>query len=414
MAVDVVVPAVGESVQEGMVYKWHKATGDYVEMDDVIVELETDKATVEIVAEVSGVITQKTNEGDTVKVGDVLASIDTDAKGAAKAPAAEKKEEPAPQAASAPQAQPQDNRTSSMASHLSPSVNRMVNENKLDPSSIEASGPGGRVTKGDVISHMDQGKKGLAVAAAAPEKKADVQSAVPSGERKVWREPMSMLRRRIAERLLEAQQTNAILTTFNEVDMSAVMAMRKQYKESFKEIHGVGLGFMSFFVKAAIEGLKNFPLVNGYIDGNDVVKHNYCDVGVAISTDRGLMVPVIRDAQNLSFNGIEQSIVDYATKARAGKIAIDDLTGGTFTITNGGVFGSLVSTPIINPPQSAILGMHKIQERVMVENGQMVIKPMMYLALSYDHRIVDGKEAVSFLVKVKDCIEDPSRLLLGV
>jgi len=415
MAVDVVVPAVGESVQEGMVYKWHKATGDYVEMDDVLVELETDKATVEIVAEVSGVITQKTKEGDTVKVGDVLASIDTDAKASNKAPASEKKEEQsAPKADPKPTSQPKQDRTSTMADHLSPAVNRLVNENNLDSSSIEATGPGGRLTKGDVISHIDQGKKGLSVAPSRPEAKVEAQSSVPSGERKVWREPMSMLRRRIAERLLEAQHTNAILTTFNEVDMSAVMSLRKQYKDSFKEKHGVGLGFMSFFVKAAIEGLKNFPLVNGYIDGTDVVKHNYYDIGVAISTDRGLMVPVIRDAQNLSFNGIEQSIVDYATKARAGKIAIDDLTGGTFTITNGGVFGSLVSTPIINPPQSAILGMHKIQERVMVENGQMVIKPMMYLALSYDHRIVDGKEAVSFLVKVKDCIEDPSRLLLGV
>ncbi len=414
MAVDVVVPAVGESVQEGMVYKWHKATGDYVEMDDVLVELETDKATVEIVAEVSGVITQKTNEGDTVKVGDVLASIDTDASAAPSKEAAPVKEVPPPEPE--PQvSQPQEARSSTMADQLSPAVNRLVNENKLDASAIAATGPGGRVTKGDVISHMEQGKKDLSVVTSEPAKKTEVATSVaPSGSRETWREPMSMLRRRIAERLLEAQQTNAILTTFNEVDMSAVMSVRKQYKESFKEKHGVGLGFMSFFVKAAIEGLKSFPLVNGYIDGTDIVKHNYYDIGVAISTDRGLMVPVIRDAQNLTFDGIEQSIVDYAAKARAGKIAIDDLTGGTFTITNGGVFGSLVSTPIINPPQSAILGMHKIQERVMVENGEMVVKPMMYLALSYDHRIVDGKEAVSFLVKVKDCIEDPSRLLLGV
>lgn len=410
--VDVVVPAVGESVQEGMVYKWHKSSGEFVELDDVLVELETDKATVEIVAEASGVLEQKVKEGDGVKVGDVLGTIDTAAEKSESKPAREEKtseqpkqEEIKPTPASAPQ---QTVKTSA-EKPLSPAVNRMVREHELDVGQIPATGKNGRITKADVINHLE-------AKPSTPEKPAARQPSHPSpaGERGVRREPMSMLRRRIAERLIEAQQTNAILTTFNEVDMSAIMRLRKQYKESFKEQHGVGLGFMSFFVKAAVEALKQFPRVNGHIEGSEIVYYDYYDIGVAISTDRGLMVPVVRNCETLSFAEIEAAIIDYANKARNGKIALDDLSGGTFTVTNGGVFGSLLSTPIINPPQSGILGMHKIQERAMVVDGEIVVRPMMYLALSYDHRIIDGKEAVSFLVKLKDCIEDPARLLLGV
>lgn len=428
MAVNVVVPAVGESVQEGMIHKWHKQDGDQVAMDDVLLELETDKATVEIVAESAGVLKQLRKQGETVKVGDVLATIDAAGAGKAAEPSAAKAPPPPPAARVEP-APPSAPTTKAADKPLSPAVNRMVSEHNINPQDITATGPGGRITKGDVIGHMersptaaavDDGKaSAVAVAAAkatAPQAKAPAPPPAPRapGERTEKREPMTMLRRRIAERLLQAQSTNAILTTFNEVDMSAVMKVRSQYKDKFKEKHGVGLGFMSFFVKASIEALKAFPNVNGHIDGNDIVTYQYYDIGVAISTERGLMVPVIRDTDHLSFAGIESSIVRYAEKARAGKISIDDLTGGTFTITNGGTFGSLLSTPIINPPQSAILGMHKIQERPMAVDGQVVIRPMMYLALSYDHRIIDGKEAVSFLVKIKDCLEDPSRMLLEV
>jgi 2-oxoglutarate dehydrogenase E2 component (dihydrolipoamide succinyltransferase) len=407
MAVNVVVPAVGESVQEGMIHKWHKKDGDIVNRDDVLLELETDKATVEIVAEVGGAIKLLKKQGETVKVGDVLASIDTDAK--ASASAAPVASTPAPQSSgAAPAAKVEKAQGAEMP--LSPAVNRMVHEQNLDPKQIEATGKGGRITKGDVVQHLEKAtSKPVSHSASTP-----VVSVVATSSRTVRREPMTMLRRRIAERLLQAQETNAILTTFNEVDMSAIMEIRAQYKDKFKEKHGVGLGFMSFFVSATIQALKSFPLVNGYIDGTDLVYHDYYDIGVAISTDRGLMVPVIRDADKLSFAGIESAIVQYAEKARGGKISVDDLNGGTFTITNGGVFGSLLSTPIINPPQSAILGMHKIQDRPMAIKGQVVIRPMMYLAMSYDHRIIDGKEAVSFLVKIKDCLEDPSRLLLGV
>jgi 2-oxoglutarate dehydrogenase E2 component (dihydrolipoamide succinyltransferase) len=290
-----------------------------------------------------------------------------------------------------------------------------VTEEGINPAEVAATGKGGRITKGDVLAHLETPKTAPLAqpgTKSAPEFKAPVAKAPQGrGER---REPMSMLRRRIAERLVHAQSTAAILTTFNEVDMKAVMDLRKQYKDAFKERHGVGLGFMSFFVKAAVEALKSFPAINGWIDGNDIVYHDYYDIGVAVSSDRGLVVPVLRDVDQLDMAGIEKAIVHYGQKARDGKITIDDLSGGTFTISNGGVFGSLLSTPILNPPQSAILGMHKIEERPMALNGAVVIRPMMYLALSYDHRIVDGKEAVQFLVKIKELVEDPTRLLLGV
>ncbi len=409
MAVEVKVPAVGESVQEGMIHKWHKADGDFVKVDDVLLELETDKATVDIVAEHSGKISLKKKEGDTVKVGEVLALIDSAAQTEAPAPkAAEKKVE-------------QEKALSS--ADLSPAVSKIVAEKNLDPSNLKGSGRGGRLTKEDVLAAGSSAASSTSAPASKPSsadlpptpKKAsspmDSQSAASRSSRK---EPMSMLRRRLAQRLLEAQQTNAILTTFNEINMGPVMEVRNRYKEKFKETHGVGLGFMSFFVAAAVEALKKYPAVNGRIVGNDIEYFDYCDIGVAVSTDRGLMVPVLRNTERMSFADIELAIMEYAQKGRAGKISLDDLSGGTFTISNGGVFGSLLSTPILNPPQSAILGMHKTEERPVVENGQIVIRPMMYVALSYDHRIIDGKEAVGFLVKIKEGIEDPVRLMLGV
>lgn len=424
MAVDVKVPAVGESVQEAMIHKWHKASGDYVRRDDVLMELETDKATVEVTAEADGTIEILAKEGATVAIGAVIARIDT-AGAKAAAPAAPKPAgagaqvtPPAPPPAPAP-ATKGASQAPATSAPLSPAVRRLVTEEGVNPAEVTATGKGGRVTKGDVLAHLETAKTApqpqpgaKAAAVPAPEFKAPVTKG-PQG-RSERREPMSMLRRRIAERLVHAQSTAAILTTFNEVDMKAVMDLRKQYKDAFKERHGVGLGFMSFFVKAAVEALKTFPAINGWIDGNDIVYHDYYDIGVAVSSDRGLVVPVLRDVDLLDMAGIEKAIVHYGQKARDGKITVDDLNGGTFTISNGGVFGSLLSTPILNPPQSAILGMHKIEERPIALNGAVVIRPMMYLALSYDHRIVDGKEAVQFLVKIKELVEDPTRLLLGV
>lgn len=421
MAIDVKVPAVGESVQEAMIHKWHVAAGDFVARDAVLLEIETDKATVEITAEAEGVIEILKKEGDTVGIGDVIARIDTAASkpaGAGKtaAPKAAASVPPPPVAVSSAKAAPD-----SGGQTLMPAARRMVEQFNIDAAAVAATGKGGRVTKGDVIDHMEGKTPSVAAptAAAAPTIAKQPAAQMPvvnraghvRGER---REPMSMLRRRIAERLVNAQHTAAILTTFNEVDMKAVMDLRKQYKEPFKERHGVGLGFMSFFVKATVEALKQYPAINGWIDGNEIVYHDYYDIGVAVSSTKGLVVPVIKDTDLMSMADVEKAIVYYGTKARDGKISVDDMSGGTFTISNGGTFGSLLSTPILNPPQSAILGMHKIQDRPMAIDGQVVIRPMMYLALSYDHRIVDGKEAVQFLVKVKELIEDPSRLLLGV
>jgi 2-oxoglutarate dehydrogenase E2 component (dihydrolipoamide succinyltransferase) len=413
MAFEVRFPVVGESVQEGQVYKWRKKSGDFVKRDDVLVEIETDKATVEIVAEAEGVISLTKKEGETVAVGELLATIDTSAKTGSSAGTDTPPPPPPPKAATsapAPTA-PQQSDTRPQ----SPAVARMAAEHHIDTSAIPGSGRGGRLTKDDLVQHLEKPAAHAASLAPAPAG-APVKSASPGvgGARGVRREKMSRIRQRIAERLVEAQHTAAMLTTFNEVDMSAVMDLRKKYKDPFKDTHGIGLGFMSFFVKATVEALKSFPAINGYIDGTDIVYHDYYDIGVAVSTERGLMVPVVRDCDKLNFAQVESTISEYAKKGREGKIGLDDLSGGTFTISNGGVFGSLLSTPILNPPQSAILGMHKIQERPVVVNGQIVIRPMMYLALSYDHRIVDGKEAVSFLVKIKDGIEDPARLLLGV
>jgi 2-oxoglutarate dehydrogenase E2 component (dihydrolipoamide succinyltransferase) len=415
MAFEVRFPVVGESVQEGQVYKWRKKTGEFVKRDEVLVEVETDKATVEIVAEAEGTLTIQKNEGETIAVGEILASIDT----AAKAPAAGAPAAPAAAAKPSAPAVPPPPATKAAAGTdprpQSPAVGRMAAEHQIDTSGIPGSGRGGRVTKDDMVAHLESPKPPVPSAAPAVASKSPAPAAaVPSGARTERREKMTRLRQRIAERLVEAQHTAAMLTTFNEVDMSAIMELRKRYKDPFKETHGVGLGFMSFFVKAAVQALKQFPAINGYVDGTDIVYHDYYDIGVAVSTDRGLMVPVVRDVDKLSFAQIEGAIAEYAKKGRDGKISLDDLTGGTFTISNGGTFGSLLSTPILNPPQSAILGMHKIEERPVVVNGQIVARPMMYLAMSYDHRIVDGKEAVGFLVKIKENIEDPARLLLGV
>lgn len=409
--VDVKVPAVGESVQEAMIHKWLKASGDIVKMDDVLMELETDKATVEVTATAAGRLETLKKEGETVAIGETIARIDPAQASTNAAPTEAKPSMPPPPKGSPTVAVG----VSGTTAPLSPAVKRLVTENNLNPSEIAASGKGGRLTKGDVLEHLS-GPAPVPVPAPqvkAPDIKLPTPRAVSTG-RAERREPMSMLRRRVAERLKQAQNTAAMLTTFNEVNMQPVMDLRKQYKDAFQKRHGVGLGFMSFFVKATIEALREFPQINGWIEQNEIVYHDYFDIGVAVSGDRGLVVPVIRDAENLSMAEIEQTIAYFGSRAREGKISVDEMTGGTFTISNGGVFGSLLSTPILNPPQSAILGMHKIEERPIALNGQVVIRPMMYLALSYDHRIVDGREAVQFLVKIKETVEDPTRLLLGV
>jgi 2-oxoglutarate dehydrogenase E2 component (dihydrolipoamide succinyltransferase) len=420
---EIKVPAVGESITEGTIAQWSKKNGDFVKRDEVVLVLETDKASVEVVAEADGVLNTKAKAGDVVKVGAVVGEIDTDAKASASAPAgATASPAPAPAAASAkPSAPPTQAAAGMKTETMSPAVRRVVSENHINPESVTGSGKGGRLTKADVMS-ASTGSPAAISAPPATRPSASVspisilktpESKTALGE-EIVREPMTTIRKRIAERLVEAQSTAAILTTFNEIDMSQLMALRAKYKESFEKKYGVGLGFMGFFVKAVIEALRAFPRVNAFIEGTDVVYHKYYNVGVAVGTEKGLMVPVLKHAEHLSLAEIELTIKAYAAKAREGKISIDDLSGGTFTISNGGVYGSLMSTPILNPPQSGILGMHKIEQRPIAVDGQVVIRPMMYVALSYDHRIIDGGESVSFLVRVKECIEDPSRLLLEI
>lgn len=398
----IVVPALGESVTEATVAQWMKKPGEAVKQDEPIAALETDKITLEINAPASGVLKeQKVAEGGIVGVGDVLGFIDSEMKAVAKEEpkvAAEPKVAPAA-AVAAPTA----------SAVLSPSAQRLAAQNQVDPAQISGTGKDSRVMKGDVLAFIDKRKTGP-----APEAASAPKPSVAPGERGEERVKMSRLRQRIAQRLKEAQNTAAMLTTFNEVDMSQVINLRNQLKESFEAKHGVKLGFMSFFVKAAIVALKEIPAVNAEIAGDEVIYKNYYDIGVAVGTDQGLVVPVVRDADHMSFADIEKTIGYLGKKAREGKLALEDLTGGTFTITNGGVYGSLMSTPIINPPQSGILGMHKTMERPIVVNGQIVARPMMYIALTYDHRIIDGKEAVTFLVRVKECIENPQRLLLDL
>ena len=412
----IVVPTLGESVSEATVAQWLKKEGEAVKADEPIVELETDKVTLEVNAPADGVIAKVTvGEGETVEVGAILGEMG-EGSGAAPAandekPAEEKKEEPKAEAASA--TEKKDEAAPADEPKLSPAVRKMINDNNLDASKIPASGKEGRITKEDVQKFLESGSS--APAAKAPSAPAKPAAPREVGEREE-RVRMTKLRQTIASRLKEAQNNAAMLTTFNEVDMGPIMELRKQYQDQFVKKHGIKLGFMSFFVKAAINALKEFPAVNAEIDGTDIIYKNYYNIGVAVSTPQGLVVPVIRDADQKSMAEIEKEIVDLGTRARDGKLSMDEMTGGTYTITNGGIFGSMLSTPILNAPQSAIMGMHNIVKRPMVDEktGEIVVKPMMYLAQSYDHRIIDGREAVSSLLRIKNAIEDPSRLVLDV
>jgi 2-oxoglutarate dehydrogenase E2 component (dihydrolipoamide succinyltransferase) len=407
MAVEQIkVPSPGESISEGRIAKWYKPDGATVRVDDPLFELESDKAAQTIVAPVAGVLKHRANEGDVVPVGAVVAEIDSEAIPTAAAP---RPAEPKAAAAVTPplpvQPKPVDRPRELIAS---PAAQRVIAERNLDIDQIPGSGPRGIITKEDAVAFRPEAKPNGPPAAPPLSPQAR-----PAGERET-RQPMSMIRRRIAERLLESQNTTATLTTFNEADMSAIMELRAKYNEKFEKKYGTKLGFMSVFVKAAVAALKTFPLVNARIDGGDIVYQHFYDIGVAVSTEKGLVVPVVRDADRLSFVEIEKRIAELAKKARDGKIGVPDMMGGTFTITNGGVFGSLLSTPILNPPQCAILGMHTIQKRPVAVDDQVVIRPMMYLALSYDHRLIDGREAVQFLVRIKECVENPERMLLEI
>ncbi|MFC2971571.1 dihydrolipoyllysine-residue succinyltransferase [Azotobacter bryophylli] len=408
MAIDIKAPTFPESIADGTVATWHKKVGDAVKRDELIVDIETDKVVMEVLAEADGVIAEIVkNEGDTVLSGELLGRLAEG--GAAAAAPAKAAEAPAPAAPAAPAPVAEEQ-------ILSPAARKLAEENAIDPNSVPGTGKGGRVTKEDVVAAVEAKKSVPAAAPAAkPTAPAVAAPIFAAGDRVEKRVPMTRLRAKVAERLVEAQSSMAMLTTFNEVNMKPIMDLRAKYKDLFEKTHnGVRLGFMSFFVKAAVEALKRQPGVNASIDGNDIVYHGYQDIGVAVSSDRGLVVPVLRNAEFMSLAEIEGGINEFGKKAKAGKLTIEEMSGGTFTISNGGVFGSLLSTPIVNPPQTAILGMHKIQERPMAVNGQVVILPMMYLALSYDHRLIDGKEAVTFLVTMKDLLEDPARLLLDI
>ncbi len=411
MAIEVKIPSLGESVSEATIAKWLKESGDYVEMDESICELESDKATMEVPAEKAGVLEIVVDEGEDVEIGQVIAKIDSDAKAPEKKETSkeEKKGNNEESAGEKPkdneekkdsketeQSKEKEPSSSKSDKHASPAAAKLMKEQNIQNKNVDGSGKDGRITKQDILAFIENGG-----------------AAQKEGSRDTKTEKMSRLRRTIAARLVKAKNETAMLTTFNEVDMGPIMDLRSQYKEKFKEIHGVGLGFMSFFVKACCNALMEFPAVNAIIDGENMISHNYCDISIAVSTPKGLVVPVIRNAESLSMAGIEKEVIRLAKKGRDGSLGLEEMEGGTFTLTNGGVFGSLMSTPIINQPQSAILGMHKIEERPMAVNGEVVIKRMMYLALSYDHRIIDGKESVSFLVKVKEQLENPAELLVG-
>jgi 2-oxoglutarate dehydrogenase E2 component (dihydrolipoamide succinyltransferase) len=427
MKLDIKIPSVGESVKEALLAEWYKKDGEHVKKDDVLLVIETDKVTLEVTAEADGILHISVAAGETVAIGDVVGTIDTEGALAAKEekpakPAAEAKEAPlqkapepvpapgktekaAPSAAKAPEKPaPAADLPEDMV--LSPAVRRLVREKEIDPKQVTGTGPGGRITKGDVLLHLEQAPAGVPDACAAP---TAAEAAEP-----VVRKAMSPIRRRIADRLLAATQNTAMLTTFNEIDMRAAMEMRGRYKEAFKERHDINLGFMSFFTAACVAALKEIPEINAFIEGDEIVYHNYQHIGIAIGSPRGLVVPVIRHCERLSFAGIERAIVAYVAKIKENRLELADLEGGTFTISNGGVYGSLLSTPILNTPQSAILGMHKIEKRPVVVDDEIVIRPMMYVALSYDHRIVDGKGAVTFLKRVKELVENPERILLEV
>jgi len=428
--VEVKVPQLSESVAEATLLQWHKQVGEAVARDENLIDIETDKVVLELPAPAAGVITQiLKGDGSTVVAGEVIATIDTEASaGTVAAPAQ------APAAAAVPQVQAPGSQAAPApaASGLKgdiamPAAAKLMAEHSLGTAQVTGTGRDGRITKGDVLSAIGSGARPAAAAAAPapaiptgapastlPQVRAPIDSAALLEGRPEQRVPMSRLRQRVAERLLQSQATNAILTTFNEVNMQPVMDLRKKYQDRFEKEHGTRLGFMSFFVKAAVHALKKYPVVNASVDGTDIVYHGYFDIGVAVGSPRGLVVPVVRNADQLTFAQIEKQIADYGRKAADGKLGLEDLTGGTFSISNGGVFGSMLSTPIINPPQSAILGVHATKDRPVVENGQIVIRPMNYLALSYDHRIIDGREAVLFLVSIKEALEDPSRLLLDL
>ena len=401
MSIEVKVPVLPESVADATIAGWHKKVGDKVSRDENLVDLETDKVVLEVPAPADGILEEILFEtGATVTAGQLLAKL-----GADKGHIETEKSTSTPT---------ETKKTDDTSAAAGPAARRLLAENDLKPTQIQGSGKEGRITKEDVATFIET-NRGQKEPASRPESAPVVSSAsYMTHSREERRVPMSRLRARVAERLLSAQHNAAILTTFNEVNLAAVMALRAQYKDIFEKKHGVKLGFMSFFTKAVIEALKRFPSVNASIDGQDIVYHGFYDIGVAVSTERGLVVPVIRDADQLSVAEIEKSVADYAVRARSGKLSLEEMQGGTFTITNGGVFGSLLATPIINPPQTGILGMHKIQERPIVENGQIVARPMMYIALSYDHRLIDGKESVQFLVTVKELLEDPARLLLNI
>ncbi len=445
MTIDITIPALGESITEATILRWLKTVGEAVERDEIIVEIETDKATMELVAPESGVLSEiLKGEGETVEIGEVIGRVTPGAEAQAAAPR--------PAAVSAPSPRPAAAQAPSAAAPLSPAVRRLVEEHALTPTEVAATGRGGRLTKGDVVQHLEartqegpapaqvqtrprptpvpsrssaQAAQASVEARVAPTKggawpaeQLDRSGALPSveAEPRERREPMSRIRRRIAERLKQVQNTAAILTTFNEIDMSAVLALRTKYNDAFKARHEISLGFMSIFAKASVEALRAFPALNAEIRGDDIVYKNHYDLGIAVGTEQGLLVPVIRDVDKKSFAAIEIELAELSQRARTGKIKVEELTGGTFTISNGGVYGSLMSTPILNPPQSGILGMHKIEKRPIVvgPHDDVVVRPMMYVALSYDHRIVDGREAVLFLRRIKDCVEDPTRMLLGL
>jgi 2-oxoglutarate dehydrogenase E2 component (dihydrolipoamide succinyltransferase) len=446
MEVEIKIPSVGESVQEAVLVQWYKKDGDPVQKDEPIFVVETDKVTLEIVAEASGILKILVFEGETVSIGTKVGTITTEAVPSAEpepappekvveaplpspepteAPEPVKAEEVPVKAEEAPakaeealvKPEPEDFRPI-----LSPAVRRLVAEKNVDISGIKGTGPGNRITKGDVLLYLEQNPTAVSPPSKAPPKIKDaaplapesLAKPIPSKMEDVTRKPMSPIRRTIASRLLQAKHSTAMLTTFNEIDMTHTMAIRTQFKEAFKEKHGVSLGFMSFFIKASVEALKEFPEINAFVDGNDIVYHNYYHVGIAIGTAKGLVVPVIRNADMLSFAELEQAIVDFVDKIKNNRLELADLEGGTFTITNGGVFGSLLSTPILNTPQSGILGMHKIEKRPVVVEDKINIRPMMYVAMSYDHRIVDGREAVTFLVRIKECIENPERIMMEI
>jgi 2-oxoglutarate dehydrogenase E2 component (dihydrolipoamide succinyltransferase) len=433
MEIEIKIPSVGESVQEAVLVQWYKQDGDQVQKDEPLFVIETDKVTLEIVAEAAGVLKVLVAEGETVVIGAVVATITTDAAAADFVPPPLPVDEPEP--SPIPPVPPETPIPAPAAAEpvevealppelrqiLPPSVRRLVAEKNLDVTAITGTGPGSRITKTDVMLYLEKTQAAAAAPQTLPSAPGrppvsvpDIPAAKVLPKEEISRKPMSPMRQRIASRLLEARQNTAMLTTFNEIDMSRTMAIRARYKEAFRDKYGVALGFMSFFIKACVEALKEFPEINAFIDGNEIIYHHYHHIGIAIGTGRGLVVPVIRSAENLSFAQLEQAIVDFVEKVKTNRLELADLEGGTFTITNGGVFGSLLSTPILNMPQSGILGMHKIEKRPVVVDDQVQVRPMMYVALSYDHRIVDGREAVTFLVRVKEYIENPERIMMEI